>query len=312
MIKETMTAMERFQTAVRLGKSDRTPVCIGMDYKFPCRYKGITMGAHYRDMRVGYQALKEVFDELGGWDFMMRFSMTTQTLDLLNAPMVIKIPGKDIGEDDIIQWDEKEILKREDYDRIIEMGWKQFMYEFYPKFKGWNVSEYHERVAGQAKKEIEAMKEDRKYWQQKGVPVIGESLPFSSIMMFSCARSLMEFTKDIYNIPDKVAAAMDATVPDLIELSIKATKDLEIDPDEHITGSLIVLERGGSFYYPPKIFERFEWPYLKQMVEAFVAEGITPVMHFDQDWSLNLPYLKQLPKGKCIAQFDHTTDIFKA
>ncbi|MBW2370146.1 MAG: uroporphyrinogen-III decarboxylase, partial [Deltaproteobacteria bacterium] len=26
----------------------------------------------------------------------------------------------------------------------------------------------------------------------------------------------------------------------------------------------------------------------------------------------NLPYLKELPKGKCIAQFDNATDIFKA
>jgi len=75
---------------------------------------------------------------------------------------------------------------------------------------------------------------------------------------------------------------------------------------------MIVLERGGSGYFPVKVFERFELPYLKMMVEALVAEGITPIMHFDQDWVLNLPHLKELPKGKCIAQFDSTTDIFKA
>jgi uroporphyrinogen-III decarboxylase len=75
---------------------------------------------------------------------------------------------------------------------------------------------------------------------------------------------------------------------------------------------MLVLERGGCFYYPLRIFERFEFPYLKKMVEAFAAEGLLTVMHFDQDWTLNLPYLKELPKKKCICELDSTTDIFKA
>lgn len=36
------------------------------------------------------------------------------------------------------------------------------------------------------------------------------------------------------------------------------------------------------------------------------------LLYFGQDWTLNLPYLKELPKGKCICQFDDSTDIFKA
>jgi uroporphyrinogen-III decarboxylase len=32
----------------------------------------------------------------------------------------------------------------------------------------------------------------------------------------------------------------------------------------------------------------------------------------DADWTLNLPYLKELPKGKCICELDGTTNIFKA
>jgi len=48
------------------------------------------------------------------------------------------------------------------------------------------------------------------------------------------------------------------------------------------------------------------------MVETFIDEGITPILHFDQDWTINLPYLNELPRGRCIAQFDSCTDIFKA
>ena len=74
----------------------------------------------------------------------------------------------------------------------------------------------------------------------------------------------------------------------------------------------LVLERGSTFYYPLKLFERFEFPYIKKMVEAFVAGGLTPVLHLDNDWTKNLPYFKELPKGKCACELDSTTDIFKA
>ena len=43
-----------------------------------------------------------------------------------------------------------------------------------------------------------------------------------------------------------------------------------------------------------------------------MAEGITPILHFDTDWSINLPYLRELPRGKCVCEFDGLTNIFNA
>ena len=76
--------------------------------------------------------------------------------------------------------------------------------------------------------------------------------------------------------------------------------------------AFVVLERGSGYYYPLELFERFEWPYLQRYVDALVSEGLTPWLHFDTDWGINLPYLTKLPKGKCICDLDGTTDIFKA
>jgi uroporphyrinogen-III decarboxylase len=53
-------------------------------------------------------------------------------------------------------------------------------------------------------------------------------------------------------------------------------------------------------------------PYIKKMVEAFAREGIVTMLHFDQDWTLNLPYLLDLPKKMCLCELDSKTDIFKA
>jgi len=36
------------------------------------------------------------------------------------------------------------------------------------------------------------------------------------------------------------------------------------------------------------------------------------VMHYDQAWTINLPYLLDLPKKVCVAELASKTDIFKA
>ena len=51
---------------------------------------------------------------------------------------------------------------------------------------------------------------------------------------------------------------------------------------------------------------------MKKMIEAFAAEGLVTVMHFDQDWTINLPYLLDLPPKMCVCELDSKTDIFKA
>jgi uroporphyrinogen-III decarboxylase len=72
------------------------------------------------------------------------------------------------------------------------------------------------------------------------------------------------------------------------------------------------MERGGCFYYPLRIYERFEFPHMKKMVEAFAAEGLITVMHLDQNYTKNLPYFKELPRGMVVAELDSMTDIFEA
>ncbi len=128
----------------------------------------------------------------------------------------------------------------------------------------------------------------------------------SVLMAFSLCRTLTEFTKDLYKVPDKVEAAMKASCDDLISNAIQVCKNNDKQT------AFIVLERGSGYYYRLEIFERFEWPFLQRYVDAFVSEGIMPWLHFDTDWGINLPYLKELPKGKCVCDLDGTTDIFQA
>ena len=304
--------MARVRAAINHEKGDRVPVSLSMDYKFPCRYRGITQGQYFRDRSLGARALREVFHELGGWDIVTGAGNTTRVRDIVEAPMKILVPGKDIGEDDVIQWEEEEVLTEADYDRIIDVGWRKFIEDFYPRFRGWDPEGYHQRIANRAVRETEAGKKGVVAWQEQGYPVYGGGNVLSPLMLLSCSRTMIKFTMDLHRIPDKVQATMDAMVDDLIEISIADTKASDLTGPNYIATRQLILERGGGFIYPLSIYERFEHPYIKKMADAFVAEEITPILHFDSDWTLNMPYMKELPRAKCILQLDSRTDIFKA
>ena len=82
-------------------------------------------------------------------------------------------------------------------------------------------------------------------WKKNGIRSLCGALTQSPLMLLSTSRTLMEITKDIYYIPDKLEAVMDAIVDDLISDAIEAAK-LSGEP-----GVMLVMERGGGFYYSP-------------------------------------------------------------
>ncbi len=304
MIRETMSRMERFEAVVALEKPDRVPVMPLMT-AFAPRSQGLTQGAAWRDVEVGFRAMLDTFNDLGGFDMLYKPNLFWPIIGgrFCAAPVRVLIPGRQLGEDELNQIDERELFSREDYDKIAALGWNAFWEEHYEIMSGGRSTE--KMAATQDRLLKEYIKEVEIYQSQDIHPLFGAFVD-SSIMAFSMSRTLTQFTMDLYEVPDKVKAAMDATCDDLIRNA------LDVIALTGIPLVFIVLERGSGFYYRLDIFEQFEWPYLQRYVDAFVSEGITPWLHLDTDWSLNLPHFRKLPKGKCVADLDGTTDIFRA
>lgn len=305
MPTETMTAMERMEAAVRLEPLDRIPCAPLMDIYFPSKYKGFTTLEGLTDWKRGFYSIVDVFDELGGWDGMLLpgYSITT-TPHVYSGVSFGKnlIPGLDLEGNVTTQFDEQEIITRDDYDDIINLGWNGFKV----KHKNRVNPASEEKIIAWSERQIGRFKTEIDVWKKKGIRSLIGAMTLSPLMILSTARSLMEITKDIYQIPDKLEAVMDAMVDDLIADAIEAAKITE-EP-----GVMLTMERGGGFYYPLHIYEKFEYPHMKKMVEAFAAEDLITIMHLDQDYTLNLPYFKDLPAKMVVAELDSTTDIFKA
>jgi uroporphyrinogen-III decarboxylase len=144
-----------------------------------------------------------------------------------------------------------------------------------------------------------------KKFEDAGIVVVTTAFSNTPFESMCGARSMPKFMTDLYRIPDKVQAAMDAAMPDIIEgikMQIKMANPLTV---------LLSGARSGSDIISPKLFERFFWPYKKKLVEAVVNEGVFVYLHMDSRWDKYLHYYKELPKGKCIFHSDGMTDIFK-
>lgn len=302
MINETMTNDERMAAAIALEPVDRHPVFPILVTSAPRLY-GITQAEAWANHDVAREALIRCFEDYGydsGSKPNYYYPMAPGKLTA--APVRNLIPGKQLAEDDLYQVDERVLFERSDYDAIAALGWDEFWVQHYPKIsrKNWEQFNWMQQMSN------DLYVADTKICEERGMPVFLGCAVDSVLMAFSLCRTLNEFTRDLYEVPDKVQAAMDATCDCLIANAIEVCKN----NDKNV--AFIVLERGSGFYYRLPIFERFEWPYLQRYVDAFISENIIPWLHFDTDWILNLPHLKQLPAGKCVCDLDGTTDIFKA
>jgi len=297
-----MTKQERFEAAIALDPVDRHPVFPILVTTAPRLY-GIIQAAAWQDHNVAREALIRCFEDFG-YDYGSKPNYYYSMLPgkMCAAPVRNLIPGKHLAEDDLYQVDEKVLFAREDYDKITSLGWNGFWDEHYEKIstKTWEQFTLMQSISNQL------YVDDMKICEERGMPIFLGVAVDSVLMAFSLSRTLNEFTRDLYEVPDKVEAAMQASCDDLISNAVQVCKN------NGKKVAFIVLERGSGFYYRLPVFERFEWTFLQRYVDAFVSEGITPWLHLDTDWGMNLPYFKKLPKGKCVCDLDGTTDIFRA
>ena len=325
MIKETMTKEERILAAINLEPYDRVPVAPLLNFEYSFRHKGKAVADAYNPLLTdeGFQATLDLFDEVGGWDGIpLNFSLplTPKAVPLLAAfyagPM--KYPASDprLNVEASPQFEEKEIMKAEDYDEITNLGWQGFIDKNYARFipgsTDSSISIPEEARTAQAKVLTDRYISYRDTWQKRGVPVMAGYLLTDPQMLLSLLRTITQFTLDIHRRPEKVKAALDTMIGDFISDPIESMLLAGPPSPTKIPGIMISCERGSASYYNLDMFEQFVWPYIKEEVEAWWAAGYVTTLHFDTDWRRNLPYLLELPRKSCICELDSTTDIFKA
>lgn len=297
-----MTAEERVFAAINFEYPDRTPVGPHLHASAAAALTGRTQAQVAFDHEETHLAELEVFDKFGGWDFIY-MPMPSPGAIQPTLGMKVKLPGRDLPHNVPYQVIEGEYMTVEDYDAVIEGSWNDFLMTDLM-----HRVEDDERVFDAFGDRFQIVSTVIENWSARDVyfsdgGLVGGNHPFFSL---SLARSMIKFTEDLYYRPEIVKNALDKMVEECIAAF------LERSTLRKTRVAVLIEERASGYFFPPKIFEEFWWPYTRQIVDTLWSEGMVTVFHLDTSWDKNLHYFKDLPKNSAVLHFDSTTNIFAA
>jgi len=212
----------------------------------------------------------------------------------------IATPGRELPEDSLWQVQEAEVMKPEDYDVILEQGWKAFLDGYYPKVI--DIDELNESRAW-VRDNVQDVIDKCKQHGYVPISFGGTSIPFE----YLCGgRSMGRFYIDLYRDQEKIREVMDVMMPHMIRNGVNAAEISGI-PAVWVGGW-----RSASSLIAPKIWDELVFPYFLELVNALADKGIISVLHFDQDWNRDLERFREFPARMCLLNTDGMTDLRKA
>jgi Uroporphyrinogen decarboxylase (URO-D) len=291
-----MQRMSRIHTAIACHEPDRVPLSLVMD-AFAARTMGVKLSDYVKDINVAGQVALATMEKLGDVDSIQFPAYAPSILGMLwLAP--VKLPGRDLPDDSLWQMDEQVRIQPEDYDRILEGGWSPWFGQY--------IGKYLLDAIAAAGTLAEAGPRWAAEFMKKGYVVLSPMTVDHPFEHLCGGRSVKEFMLDLYHMPDKVQAVMDTI---MVEKRVQARETIRaVGPVGYWVGGW----RTAPEFLSPRLWGRFVWPYLKELVEIVVEEGGIPILHMDANWDREIERLKDLPKAKCLLALDGKTDIFRA
>ncbi len=290
----------RILEAASLKKPDRVPVVL--EYAgFAANATGATLSRFFTDPLYSLEKSIETWKLVAEvaeadaihYPYIMAYGLAMQWMSK------VRVPGVDLPEGVPYQVAEAELMTVGDYDTILESDWP----EFYMNFMG-------ERVFNDVPEELrpwnQPLFDALAPWHEMGVPVCNGGVCGTPFELLCGGRSLSCFISDLFTIPGKVEAVMDHIMPTMGPMALPNVKEEEV-PFRWVGGW-----RTASNMLSPRLWDRFFWPYYKQLVNKVVEAGHIALLHLDADWTRDLERFRELPAGKCIMALDGETDIYKA
>ena len=304
-----MTAHERIETAIRLGKPDRVPVVPIIDF-FSSRYGGINQHDMLFDIGRADDALEKTLRDLGSIDGQnLSYAGLGRIMQVIfpTPPIMPGVGGEPA--DGQFQFVEKTVMEWEEYRQIERRGPLRWIMD---KMKLSNPQLGNPvgmlKTFASLGADIMKARRSMRQWQRKGVEsMVAYNIVFTPMEYISLfLRSFNDFILDLFRHPEEVKEASRALMKTMQLQGMMMVK---------LSGLKRVFMGGtrtSASFLSPKQFEEFALPEWQEMCEYWVGKGVTPLLHFDSDWTAFFPLLKNLPRRKCILNLDGSSDIFAA
>lgn len=291
----------RLMQALKHEKPDRTPLMLNGSVAF-MRYAGSekTVADFVNDpLSCAKEFLPAVskmenLDIADGWSMAMGDSGGAMWFSKM------KLPGRELGVNDLWQLDEHAFMTRDDYDLIFENGWN------------WYINYVNTEVLGLNPPDMGAMMglalEASKLNEQYGYPEWGAGVMAQSPLDKICVgRGTVNFFRDIREIPDKLKAVLEV----IMEGEMENLKMMLEHAKPGGVGMVAPAIRCTCDYVSEKVFEEFVWPTMYPQADLMLEHGLYVSFHNDSNWTDFLHFWTHYPAKRCIYDSDGQTDFQK-
>ena len=301
----------RYQAAIRMEPIDRMPVAAGSNY-FAEIYSGNNNQQTIYDPEAWFQAEKKFCEDFPEVDVLRNNRIYAPLYDAINLK-TYRLPGRDLEPNTQFQFVEKEYMKADEYDRFIENPTLFLMEVFLPRV----VAEFD--PPGSPRALMAALKGGMAFVHMAEVmknrsirlqnqcgmpqPMTGAFVaPFDVIA--DCMRGLNGAMMDMFRQPEKIKAACDAVVDDMVHFALSTADPFRRYP--------IFVPTHKPMFLSPDQFQEFYWPSFKKVLDKLREAGYAVRAYLEGDWSKHWKAMLELPKGTILCDIDTQGDIYQA
>ncbi len=310
----------------------RIPICPSVGH-FPFNYAGVSWREALYDFDKLRYAWKKFHD-----DFHLDASGPPANipwgpaLDILDVQHY-RWPGGTLGDDHEYQYVDREYMKAEEYQLLIDDPTGFFLTVYFPRifntlkgfakipclpavseiakipsvFTPFNMPEVQNafQKLGQAGKKLSewlsVMKQISMSLKATGVPSFSggyTKAPFDVIG--DCLRGTRGIFTDMFRHKELLLEACDRLVPFMIRDGINAC---------NASGSIILmlpLHKGADAFMSDTQYKTFYWPSLRKVIIGLADTGIVPLLFAEGCYNKKLEVISDVPKGTTICWFENT------
>ncbi|MCF8024617.1 MAG: uroporphyrinogen decarboxylase [Desulfobacteraceae bacterium] len=299
----------------------------------PTKLKGLTGRQAMYDPEAAGQAhldfCHEYQPDTAGHAPMMMYGPVLETLQY----QLYKWPGHGVSEEHSYQFDEKEYMKAEEYDHLINDPTDFWLRSWLPKTNGalapladtapvygtmelpimpsWLIplgappaQEALKALMDAAKQCFDWMGILGKYLAQisaDGFPHSAGSATKAPFDVISDSfRGTSAMMMDLYRRPEKVLEAMDRLVKPMVDNGVGGA---------YANGNPLVfipLHKGADGFMSDEQFRKFYWPTLKKVMFGIAEAGCVPICFVEGGYNQRLEYLAETADIRCGYIFDRT------
>jgi hypothetical protein len=301
----------RYQAAIALEPTDRVPIATGSNY-FSEIYSGNTIQQSIYDSEKWLQAELAFCRDFPEVDVLRNNRVYGPLYDAIGVK-TYRLPGRDLDPMAQFQFVEQEYMHADEYDRLIENPTAFMIDTFLPRV----LSELEQRGTGRSsiamvKGGMAQMMMAQVFRNRSLVletqcgmpqPTTGAFLaPFDALA--DAMRGLTGSLMDIFRQPDKVLAACEALVDEMVYMALSTADPLKRYP--------IFVPTHKPMFLSPDQFATYYWPSFKKVMNMLIEAGYKIRAYLEGDWGLHWHHMLEMPKGTVLCDIDTQGDIFKA